>query len=252
MKTYVFAIASVTTLAGVVAAATIAGCSSSDSPSPAAPVDSGTVDSGKTTTKTDAGGGDDDDDTTTKTCLSPTAIDATKVPYKSPLIQAGACPSSVLTQIDTFINANPNAEYADLKGELAKTSAGCASCVFGTDGDKWPPIIEDGTGKVTNIDVGGCIEIASGKADCGKAYQQWDSCLDEACTSCSDSDYGQCTQDAQADGAACGTASAALQTACGANVNDYIDACYKAGELIIKGPIQAQCIGTGIGDAGTD
>jgi hypothetical protein len=246
MIKYVFALASITTLSGAVIAASVAGCGSPDE-APADPTDAGNTDARRPTPTPPVG---DDENEATKTCLSDKQIDVTAVPYKPPAIQLGACDDGAIKVIEDLVKTNPKATYADLKTALSKHSETCAKCVFGADGEKWAPIVESGD-KVA-LNRGGCVDIVSGKEGCGKAYQQWDQCLEEACKTCEDGDRQACASDAQKAEAACGTSSEALLKACGNDVNTYIQSCFKPGELIIKGPITKQCIGGGIKDAGSD
>ena len=249
MKKYLFAVASVTSLAGFVGAMTATGCSSPD-PSPVAPADGG-ADVVKPPTTRPPTDGSDTTDPPPQTCMTDKEVDFSSVAYKSPTVAAGSCDTSDLDIITALAKSNPNATFSDVQTALASHNAACASCVFAKDGDKWAPLVTDGT-TVIAVNLGGCVELASGKAECGKAYQQWNACLDEACKSCSDSEANDCSQGAQAAGAPCEKATAALETACGTDANTYIDKCFKQGDLTIMGPIKAQCIGGTIKDASTD
>jgi hypothetical protein len=249
-----FALASVSALTGLVAAGGAAGCSSStdNNPTNVTPDGGGAADAkkdGKTgvTPEEDSGDGDG------PSCWKEDAIDATKAPYQPPRIQAGACTSNVLKVINDLIDSNAQATFDDLKAEIeTKESAKCAECVFGENGDTWAPIVTE-SDKVVALNGGGCVEIVSGKESCGRAYQQWDTCLDFACTDCKDSaDRQACTKDVQS--TACKDATEALVTECGQKtVDGYLGQCFKAGELTIAGPITKQCVTGGtVKDASTD
>jgi hypothetical protein len=80
------------------------------------------------------------------------------------------------------------------------------------------------------VNGGGCVSVVSGKDECGKAYQQWNACLNTVCSTCSDqSENTQCKNDAQQPGTPCGEASKTLFGACGRNVNDYLKKCFGNG-----------------------
>ncbi len=239
-----YALASVTALGGLVAAVSASGCSSTEIITQ--PGDSGVGDAKRDVTQLPP-----EDAAPAETCLEPKEIDATTVPYKPPAIKLNVCDTAALKVIDDLIAAKPKATFADLKQALTDHSAPCANCVFGPDGDTWPVIVENGD-KIVALNLGGCVGIVSGKEACGKAYQQWDLCLDSACQTCPDAEKSDCSQGAQGPGKACGKASTALEEACGSNVNTFIQTCFKQGELTIKGPITQQCIGGSIKDAGND
>ena len=242
MVNKLFALASVTALAGLVSAVGVAGCSETVVESPAT-TDSGT-DGGKT--KGDAGPvTDDDDDTEEPLCYSEDPVTGlSEVKYSPANVAAGACKTTVEKTINEFIDNNQQVSWDDLKAEVStKEGASCSACVFSKDSDaKWAPIVQADNGGA-GLNVGGCVELASGKEACGRAVYVWNLCLDAVCDKCTDdADKKDCYQGAQ--GTSCKEASDALGTECGNNVNSYLTACndlFKA--------IKAQCIGDG-GDAG--
>ncbi|MBX3264682.1 MAG: hypothetical protein KIS78_11875 [Labilithrix sp.] len=240
----VFALASVTALTGLVVAVAAAGCTNEE----VAPSvdDGGTVDVKRPPTQPIDDGGDPEDDK----CYAETAVDVSGVKYQAPRIQPGACTDGVFKVIDDLVAAKNDATFADLKAAIAaEESTPCAECVFGEDGDTWAPVVES-AGKVIALNGGGCVAIVSDKEDCGKAYYQWDLCLGTACKDCSGSEGADCYREAQA--TACKGASDALLGACGNDVNTYINACFKSGEITVKGPIREQCVKGGEKDASTD
>jgi hypothetical protein len=244
-----FAVASVTALTGLVSTATVAGCSSDpevrDTPSdggqdatpdgnppPVPPVDSGPEPPG--------------------TCMVSDPIDATKGPYKSPRIKEGACDTGAVKLIEDLVASNKDATLDELKVALADYSTECAACVFAEEGDTWAPVVESG-GKIVLLNSGGCIEIVSGKADCGRTSQQWINCIDVACSECPAEEKEECDRDAQQVGGPCREARAAVAAACGSNnIEGYLDTCFNDGEITILGAVRTQCIGTGVKDAGGD
>ncbi len=238
-----FALASVTALAGLVSAVGVAGCSETVVENPATP-DSGT-DAGKT--KGDSGPitGDDDDDTEEPLCYDEKPVEGlSEVKYNTAKVVPGACKASVEQTIKTFIDNNQSGTWDDLKAEItAKEGATCSSCVFSKDSDaKWAPIVQADSGGAS-INIGGCVEMASGKEACGRAVYVWNLCLTVVCDKCEEG--STCGQDAQA--TACKEATDAVTAECGNNINSYLKAC---GNLF--GAIKAQCVADGGGDGGPD
>ncbi len=242
-----FALASVTALAGLVSAVAVAGCSSdSNDAGPGSP-DASTDAPKEAKPPVEAG---PDEDTS---CYKDDPVDTSDVAYKPARIQAGKCSADVIKKIDDLIKANQNASFDDLKAELvSKESQGCADCVFGLEsGDKWAPILTNDDGsKVVDINGGGCVEALSGKTECGKAFQEWSACLDTACADCADADQSQCAKDVQQ--SACSKQTDELGAKCGNNVNAFLQGCFKSGEPSIYGPIRALCVGSGAKDGGND
>lgn len=244
LKKKMFALASVTTLTGLVLATTGSGCSSKQESSE-------TPEAGPEGGGRDAGGKDAADageDPGTGTCPTTTAIDATKLPWKSPTKSPGACTPTDLSNLVSFVDTNDNAKYADWKASV--TNMTCRSCIFGTDGATWAPLVENSSGQLVVLNVGGCIAIASGSDACGKSYQNWFDCRFEACAECPDGDtpaLQKCLSAASK--GACKAAFDAVGTVCGdQQIADAETAC-EGDKFVFEGPIKAQCIGL---DGGTD
>ncbi len=177
------------------------------------------------------------------TCPTTDAIDATTFPWKPPAIIAGACSNAELSAFVAYVDthADPQTWKAGI------TNPTCQSCVFATETTTWPPMILNGAGQLAQLNVGGCIAIASGKEACGKGYQQWRDCYLEACADCPDGDsnaFSKCV-------------TAANKTACKKAFEDVVDPsgcgdAQTAGDAetacdgtkyVFEGPIRAQCIG---------
>jgi hypothetical protein len=175
--------------------------------------------------------------------------DATKVPYHSPAVMAGSCSAADVKVLDEYLQKNPQASVDDIKGTLAKQNEKCSGCAFGdASAEKWAPVILDET--TATLNGGGCVSVVSGKDDCGKAYQQWNTCLNEVCAACTDqSESTQCKSDAQEAAGPCGAASKALFGACGNNVNDYLKKCFGTGDVV--GSVVQQLCGSPSNDGGT-
>jgi len=235
----VFALASATSLAGLVAASTIAGCSDDDEAAP-------TADAG-----TDRRVPVVIDDASTNACFSDTAVDATKFTYKPPTVRPGSCTSEDVNNIVKFVDDTDGATFQDFQKEVQdKYSQACAACIFGDRGaDTWAPILTE-EGRVVDLNASGCVQIASNRGDaCGRAHWQWNACIDEACANCQagSQEERECASAVQS--GACKAATDALATACGNNVNSFITAC--RGTYGFDAWIRRQCVGTA-GDAGTD
>jgi hypothetical protein len=162
-------------------------------------------------------------------CMDKNPFDATTVPYHSPATKPNSCTTDDIKFFNDYLKNNPQSSFQDLQDAVTKQSKTCSDCVFGSaDDDKWAPIVSDDSGSTFN--GGGCVALVSGKDACGKAYQQWNTCLNTVCASCSDQgDRSTCTNDAQNPGAPCGTASKALSDACGTKVNTYLKKCFGSG-----------------------
>ena len=218
MVNKLFALASVTALAGLVSAVAVGGCSETVVENPVTP-DSGT-DGGKV--KGDAAPPDDDDDTDEPLCYKEDPVDVSEVPYKAGNVVPGACKSTIEKTIKDFIDNNKQGTWDDLKAEISsKESAACASCVFSKDTDaKWAPIVQVESG-AASINVGGCIGVVSKSDACGEAAFKWDLCLNAVCKDCEQG--STCGQDAQ--GTACKAASEEFGKECGNNAQSYLNAC---------------------------
>ena len=240
----VFGVASVFSVAALTFATAISGCSSDSTGS----TDIADAKADRTPVTVDDSG--------SNLCYSDNALDASGLTYNSPHIQAGACTTANVAELVAYIKANAAASFADLETHVKATySATCSSCIFSdVAAAAWAPIITDATrtgDPVVGVNGGGCIEIVSGKGNaCGKAYHQWDRCIEQACNACTaEADYQSCAVAVQ--DTACAAASTALGTACGTNINAYIKTCQ--GTYGIDAWINYSCVaGSPFTDAGTD
>lgn len=241
-----FALASVTALTGLIATVGVAGCSSTTvqdtSGDAATTTDASTKDAAKP--KTD-GSADDDSGTATGTCPTLDAIDATALPWKVPTKLVGSCTEKELSDLVTYVDANSSAKYADWKKTVS--GASCSSCIFGKETDAtWKPLLENASGELVGLNVGGCIAIASSNVNCGKAYQNWFDCRFEACAGCPDGDSAalqKCLTDASKAGAACNAATTNVETVCTAQVITDAETACEGTSFVFEGPIKAQCVG---------
>lgn len=176
-------------------------------------------------------------------CPSTTPIDASNLPYFPPVQSPGACTMADVDALIAFIDKD--GDPRNWKSSLS--TAACKSCVFGLySASTWAPILEDGSGNPVALNVGGCMAITTGLAQCGKAYQQWYDCRLEACIDCSDDrDYARCIS--SADKGACAKAYGNVTPSCGGQgpLTKAESFCY--GDHILYGPVVAQCVGAGDG-----
>jgi hypothetical protein len=247
-----FAISSLVSMAGLAVVCVGAGCSDNAPQTTAAATEP--EDGGKkpprTPTPPEAPDDGNQDGASTEpitTCMDTKPFDATTVPYKSPAVKAGSCTTADIKVFDDYIRDNPQATFEDVQATMTKQSKRCSQCVFGSSADeKWAPVVLDGTNVTFN--GGGCVSVVSGKDACGKAYQQWNTCLNHVCAACTDqTENSKCKNDAQGASAPCGAASTTLFQACGSNVNSYLKKCFGSG----LGTVLEQLCGPPAKDGGT-
>lgn len=250
MTKKLFALASVTALTGVVAAASAAGCSSTttiqdDAGSSGSSGEGGKTEAGKTDGSSGSSG---EEDSGPGTCPTTDVIDATTFPWKPPTLAPGSCTEGELAAFVAFVEKTDDPQK--WKDGTWTTNDACRNCVFAKEGATWAPLILNASGQLAELNVGGCIAIASGKEACGKAYQQWRACYLEACTDCPDGDsnaFSKCVT--AANKKACKKAFDDVVPSCGdvdtaANAETACD----GEKYVFEGGFRAQCIGLGDGD----
>jgi hypothetical protein len=239
-----FALAACTGLTGLVVSVAASGCSSDSGGTP------DTADTGADVKKTPpAPPPDDGGDGAAGDCPSTASIDTSAYPWKPPAVDLGKCTDADLTSLVAYLQANSGSKYADWKSK-AGLGATCSGCLFGPDGTTWKPFVEDSSGDLSELNVGGCIGIASANEKCGQSYQAWFDCRFEACASCP-TDTATLTKClSAASKGACKAANQNVLTVCGSAIGDYETAC-RGDKYVFEGPIKAQCInGLGSTDAG--
>jgi len=253
MSKKIFALASITGLAGVVISTAGTGCTSEVV---YVTVDGGGAGNGLGS-NVDAGSGQDsgaadsslvdarpsdaasDAPVVSGTCPRTTPIDATKFSYKPAAAVPGACTATMIDSLIAFVDGNKTAKYADVKASV--TNAACHACLFTLDGATWGPLVENAKGELIHINSGGCIEVASGKLACGQAYHQFEQCLDEACAECPEGDdtaLSACYK-AAAKGA-CKAANTAITMDCADAISTCSDLSTK---YTFEAPARALCVG---------
>lgn len=249
LKKRIFALASVTALTGLVASATSAGCSSSDSPGTTTG-DASVPDVREAKAPFDAS--EPEEDAGPSNCPITDKIDAKMFPWKPPAVAQGSCTDDEIKTLAKAVDDNAKITYADLKKAVPNVT--CNKCLFGPEsGMKWTAMLEDGKGEFSRHNFGGCVAVLSGSDDCGKAFSQYDECLNTACDMCADQTaFDKCSTPASK--GACKQSLADLQSICG----DKIDAVSGCQDLSVKylfeSAARALCVGTGDGgvDGGDD
>ncbi len=176
-----------------------------------------------------------------------TPIDATQFPYNKAKAKApGACTAADLAAFSAYYKAHSADTGVDATAWGTSVSAACSSCIF-TDASvnpsaDWGPVVVT-DGQLKTVNTGGCVELVSGKPDCGRAYQQYGDCTLEACLEkcTTQSDFAACRQDAAVLTGACKGAIDAVTSACGASVASYETAC-RGTTYTFEGPIKVACI----------
>lgn len=237
-----FALASVSALAGLVSSVAASGCSSTTS----AGGDDASVDATTDARKqTEAGV---EPEAGPSVCPTTEAIDATTAPWSPPGVSPGACTEKEIADLVAFVDANKTAAYDLLKAQIK--SASCAACLFVKDGPKWGAFVEKDDGSFKRHNFGGCVAVTSGKDSCGKAFSQFDDCANFACQDCADDATFNACRQAAAKGA-CKVAGQAFLAECGDTSS--LDACDKLTKsYTFEAAARALCVGIGGGDAGAD
>lgn len=243
MMKKMFALASVTALTGLVAAVAASGCSSTTSVSG----DEGgtSVSEAGTDAKKPIEAGEEPD-TGPATCPTTDPIDATTAPWKPPAVAQGSCTEKMIVDLVAFVDANKSTPYADLKKQI--TDPTCAACLFVKDGDKWGAFVEKADGSFLRNNFGGCVAVTSGKEACGKAFSQFDDCLNVACQDCADDAATSKCQTAAGKGA-CKDGAAAFVKEC--TDATAVTACDDLAQTYtFEAASRALCVGTGDGGDG--
>jgi hypothetical protein len=241
-----FALASVSAIAGLMTTVTASGCSSTTTETSSS--SSGGTDSGpKDATPDRKTITDDDSGDTTSDCpksVPLTADDLDKeIGFKPPKASPGACSSADLTQLEANFKDTNLKTYFDLGKSM---SDACVACVFSKDTDtNWGPIVGTASdnGMTGFINFGACFAEVE-NADCGKALQYEQFCYNVACNACttSSTDRQKCVQTA-GDTGMCKDFGNTTQTAC-PNIQTSAKSC----NAVTDGA-KVLC-GSGISDAG--
>jgi hypothetical protein len=173
-------------------------------------------------------------------CPTTTPIDATTLPYQSPFVSKGSCTAGDLTALSTYVDGG-----GTFPGWKTSVSPTCATCIFGKETETtWKPILENAAGAIAQINVGGCIAVASGSDACGRAYQQWFECRPEACEGCPPGDSAALQKCyAASTKGACKKAFDSVSAVCGDQVIADAETACDGDKYVFEGGVRAQCIG---------
>jgi len=258
MVSRVFTLASIATLTGAVMAAGAAGCTNDDDGAATTDVDAGA-------TGTDAGRdrfvpseSEDDEDEPAESCASKEPIDTTNIPYAKASTSPGACGSDEMAALVKYYGEH-DMNTISVADWAATVSATCAACAFTpSDAEAWGPLLVEGD-TLVGVNRGGCVELASKKEACGRAYEQTISCLVLSCptparggTCSTSSEFDECRNEVFSTGP-CAAAYAEVNQECGSDLQAYERACRPAGaKYDIEGPLAAHCGGTAPDGDGAD
>jgi hypothetical protein len=186
-----FALASVSALAGLVSVSASTGCTTSDPPA-------SDPDGGLTDVKPDKKPLDAEPDPPIKECKKE------GVTFAPPTINPPAAAQNLAACSDTIINALADACAKEPGGAGCKTAretAGnqkdCADCLFGAETDaSWKMInLRPGQTPDARYNQAGCITLAGGVPDCGKKYFTVVACFDQFCGDCTGAEETACQKD---------------------------------------------------------
>ena len=185
-----FALASVSAIAGLMTTVTASGCStttteSNPSSSSGSTGDGGGSKDGSTKDRTviveDDGGGEDTD-CPKDVPLTEADLDK-EISWKEAKATPGACTTEDITQLEANFKATGIKTYFDLGKDLSEA---CFGCVFSKDTDQnWGPIVgtAENNGETGFINFGACFGYVEDEA-CGKALQYEQFCYNIACNEC--------------------------------------------------------------------
>lgn len=171
-----FALASVTAVAGLSAAAAASGCSSSTT---TIEEDGGIAETGRRDRQELE---EEDEDCPINVAITVKDMDD-QIGWKKAVAAPGACTTADITQIEANFQDPSLESYFDLgKG----VSASCVACVISKDtDDTWQPIVgtADDNGQTGFLNFGACFGQLEGD-DCGKSLQYEQFCYNVACNRC--------------------------------------------------------------------
>jgi hypothetical protein len=227
MNKKLFALASVSALAGLVATAGGVGCTvtaPATAPGTDASVDSGPSKLPKSDggTKKDGGAKDGEEEgeeeeeggeTTVPACFKKDPIDGTKFAYTKAGVKPGACSNKELADwvsaLKDLVDAKKLTDEA-FYGLASEVSATCAACVYTEEEATFAGVFPK-KGNTIIINRAGCFERYKNEA-CAEAVHQLSACSAIACQRCEITNYVAC-EDAASKGP-CAEEISALATAC--------------------------------------
>ena len=200
-----FALASVSAIAGLMTTVTASGCSSTttetSSSSSGSTGDGGTKDA-TVKDRTVVPGDDEEEVTDCPQNVPLTEADLDKeIGWKEAKKTPGACTPTDLTQLEANFKDTGIKSYFDLGKQL---STECFACVFAKDTDaNWGPIVgtAENNGETGFVNFGACFGAVEDPA-CGKALQYEQFCYNIACNECAttSTERQKCTEKAGSSG----------------------------------------------------
>jgi hypothetical protein len=179
-----FALASVSALAGLMTTVAAAGCSSTTTETTTS--DGGASDAKASDAKAKPDVGDTEEDTPAdcpqNVALTEADLDK-EIGWKPAKTAPGACSQGDITKLEANFKDTNIKTYFDLGNGLG---ADCKACVFSKDTDaNWGPIVgtAENNGETGFINFGACFGAIEGDA-CGKALQYEQFCYNVACNEC--------------------------------------------------------------------
>jgi hypothetical protein len=136
-----------------------------------------------------------------------------------------ACSDAVVNALADACAKEPGGAGCKTAREVAGNQKDCADCLFGAETDaKWKMInLRPGQTPDARYNQAGCITLAGGVPDCGKKYFTVVSCFDQFCGDCTGAEETACQKDvAQGSGEckqylidqACGNSLDAVEKTC--------------------------------------
>jgi hypothetical protein len=183
-----FALASVSAIAGLMTTVTASGCSSTtttESGSSSGTADSGSKDATSERTKTpvDTDSGEEEPtDCPADVPLTEADLDK-EINWKEAKASPGSCTTEDITQLEANFKQTGIKSYFDLGKDL---SDNCFACAFAKDTDaNWGPIVgtAENNGETGFVNFGACFGYVEDPA-CGKALQYEQFCYNIACNEC--------------------------------------------------------------------
>jgi len=128
--------------------------------------------------------------------------------------QAGKCTSAQITAIANACGSELSGGTGSCYSTTKAQPAACSTCAWtsfsaGQTVANTGPFYDDGAN--ADINIAGCIDIATGTAGCGSKAYNYIACLSAACATCGDADIDACSDQASIDGC---VAKSGLDSAC--------------------------------------
>ena len=240
-----FALASVSALAGLMTTVAAAGCSSTTTETTTTDAGGDAKEGGS---RRDVGVEEEEPPVDCPQNVPVTVADFDKeIGWKAAVAAPGSCAQADVTQLEANFKDTNIQSYFDLGTGL---SAECKACVFSKDTDaNWQPIVGTAAdnGQTGFVNFGACFGSIEGDA-CGKALQYEQFCYNVACNECAttQTERQSCIGKAGDTGGMCEEFGATTGTAC-PQLQDTATQCNS-----VLDAVKTLCGEGGAADAGTD